>query len=51
MHSLEFYSRKYGRSGLDVWRKSQEFSASMSTMSDADKAAVEKKFSDFISSE
>ena len=41
---------KYGRSGLDVWKKSQEFSASMSAMSDADKAAVEKKFSDFIAS-
>jgi hypothetical protein len=40
---------KYGRSGLEVWKKSQEFSASMSAMSEADKQAVEKKFSDFIS--
>lgn len=41
---------KFGRNGLDVWKKSQEFSASMSTMSDADKAAVEAKFTDFIKS-
>lgn len=39
---------KFGRNGLDVWKKSQEFSASMSTMSDADKKAVEAKFTDFI---
>jgi hypothetical protein len=41
---------KYGRSGLDVWKKSQEFSANMGAMSESDKAAVEKKFSDFLSS-
>ena len=41
---------KFGRNGLDVWKKSQEFSASMSTMSDADKKAVEEKFTDFIKS-
>ena len=41
---------KYGRSGLDVWKKSQEFSVNMGAMSDADKAAVEKKFSDFLGS-
>ena len=41
---------KYGRSGLDVWKKSQEFSADMGAMSEADKSAVEKKFSDFLGS-
>jgi hypothetical protein len=41
---------KYGRNGVEIWKKSQEFSSSMSTMSESDKAAVEKKFSDFIGS-
>jgi hypothetical protein len=41
---------KYGRNGLEIWKKSQEFSSNMSTMSESDKSAVEKQFSDFIGS-
>ena len=39
---------KFGKNGLDIWKKSQEFSANMSVMSDSDKAAAEKAFSDFL---
>ena len=39
---------KYGKNGLDVWKKSQEFSAKMSVMSEADKAATEGKFTSFL---
>lgn len=41
---------KYGKEGVDVWRKSQEFSAQMSVMSDADKAATEASFANFLNS-
>lgn len=40
--------QKYGKNGLEIWKKSQEFSAQMSVMSDSDKAAVENAFSDFL---
>ena len=39
---------KFGKSGLDVWKKSQEFSSNLAVMSEADKAAAEKSFSDFL---
>jgi hypothetical protein len=39
---------KYGKNGLDIWKKSQEFSAKMSVMSEADKAATEGKFTSFL---
>jgi hypothetical protein len=39
---------KYGASGLSVWKKSQEFSAKMSTLSEAEKSATEKSFADFL---
>ena len=39
---------KYGKDGLDVWKKSQEFSTQMSVMSDADKAATEALFTNFL---
>ena len=41
---------KYGKEGLDVWKKSQEFSAQMSVMSEADKAATEASFTTFLNS-
>jgi len=41
---------KFGASGLDVWKKSQEFSKDMEVMSDADKKAAETAFSSFLSS-
>ena len=41
---------KYGKEGLDVWKKSQEFSAQMSVMSAADKAATEASFTTFLDS-
>jgi len=41
---------RHGQKGLDVWKKSEEFSNNMSTMSEADKAAAEKAFSDFLKS-
>jgi hypothetical protein len=33
---------------LDVWKKSQEFSSNMNVLSDADKKAMEEKFSNFL---
>lgn len=41
---------KYGKSGLDVWKKSQEFSEKLGVITPADKAAAEKAFSDFLKS-
>lgn len=41
---------KFGKSGLDVWKKSQEFDANTSVMSATDKADAEKAFSDFLKS-
>lgn len=41
---------KFGQNGLDIWKKSQTFSSDMAAMSEADKAAVEAKFSDFVKS-
>jgi hypothetical protein len=41
---------KYGQEGVNVWKKSQEFSAQMSVMSDADKAATEASFANFLNS-
>jgi len=39
---------KFGKNGLDVWKKSQEFSANLAVMSEADKAAAESSFSSFL---
>jgi hypothetical protein len=39
---------KYGKDGVDVWKKSQEFSAQMSVMSEADKMATEASFTSFL---
>jgi hypothetical protein len=39
---------KFGKNGLDIWKKSQDFSANMSVMSESDKAAAEKAFADFL---
>ena len=39
---------KYGKTGLDIWKKSQEFSAQMSVMSEADKAKSEASFTSFL---
>lgn len=39
---------KFGKNGLDIWKKSQDFSKNMSVMSESDKAAAEKAFSDFL---
>lgn len=39
---------KYGKSGLDVWKKSQEFSKNMAVMSESDKQKAEAAFSDFL---
>ena len=39
---------KYGKNGLEVWKKSQEFSEKMSVMSEADKAATESAFTSFL---
>jgi len=39
---------KYGSAGLSVWKKSQEFSEKMSTLSEAEKSATEKSFADFL---
>lgn len=39
---------KYGAAGLGVWKKSQEFSEKMSTLSEAEKSATEKSFADFL---
>lgn len=41
---------KFGKSGLDVWKKSQEFSSKMEAMSAAEKEATEKAFADFLGS-
>jgi hypothetical protein len=41
---------KYGKTGLDVWKKSQEFSSAMSVMSESEKNAAESAFSDFLKS-
>lgn len=39
---------KYGKNGLDVWKKSQEFSQKLAVMSEADKTATEAAFSNFL---
>ena len=39
---------KYGKNGLDVWKKSQEFSEKLGVITEADKTAAEKAFSDFL---
>lgn len=39
---------KFGKGGLEVWKKSQEFSSNLAVMSEADKAAAEKEFSAFL---
>jgi hypothetical protein len=39
---------KYGKNGLDVWKKSQEFSAKMAVLSESDKVAAEAAFADFL---
>lgn len=39
---------KYGKNGLDIWKKSQEISQNMSVMSDADKATAEANFANFL---
>ena len=39
---------KFGAAGLSLWKKSQEFSAKMGTMSDAEKSSTEKAFADFL---
>jgi len=39
---------KYGKSGLEVWKKSQEFSEKLAVISDADKVAAESSFTEFL---
>lgn len=39
---------KFGKNGLDIWKKSQEFSAQFDVLSDAEKAKTEQQFSDFL---
>lgn len=39
---------KFGKNGIDIWKKSQEFSSKLSVITEADKAATEKAFSDFL---
>jgi len=39
---------KYGRNGLDVWKKSQEFASKYASSSAAEIAAVESKFTEFL---
>jgi hypothetical protein len=39
---------QHGKTGLDMWKKSQEFSEKLSVMSAADKLAAETLFSDFL---
>jgi len=39
---------QHGKNGLDMWKKSQEFSEKLSVMSAADKLAAETLFSDFL---
>ena len=41
---------KYGKNGLEVWKKSQEFSERLGVITEADKTAAEKAFSDFLKS-
>ena len=40
----------YGKAGLDIWKKSQEFSAKMDVMTEAEKQSTEKAFADFLKS-
>merc|ERR1711871_683111 len=42
MSPAQEFEQKFGKSGLDVWKKSQEFSSNLEAMSEADKNAVEK---------
>lgn len=42
--------KKFGRAGLDIWNKSQEFSAQFSVMSEADRTAAEESFASFLKS-
>lgn len=39
---------KFGAKGLEVWKKSEEFSNAMSTMSDAEKTSAENSFAEFL---
>jgi hypothetical protein len=39
---------KYGKNGLDVWKKSQEFSERLSVITEADKEAAEAEFTNFL---
>jgi len=39
---------KFGKNGLDIWKKSQEFSSKLSVMTESDKSASEKSFADFL---
>ena len=39
---------KFGKSGLDVWKKSQEFSDKISVISEADRQATEAAFTSFL---
>ena len=41
---------KYGKTGLDILTKSQEFSAKLSVLSEADKNSAEASFKDFLKS-
>lgn len=40
--------QKYGKNGLEVWKKSQEFSEKLGVMTAADKQAAESAFTDFL---
>mmetsp|Transcript_13020 Transcript_13020/g.17831 ORF Transcript_13020/g.17831 Transcript_13020/m.17831 type:complete len:386 (-) Transcript_13020:243-1400(-) len=40
--------QKYGKNGLEVWKKSQEFSEKLGVMTAADKQAAEAAFTDFL---
>jgi len=39
---------KFGKNGLDIWKKSQEFSAKLNVISAEERLATEKSFSDFL---
>ena len=39
---------KYGKNGLDIWKKSEEFSSKLSVITEADKVAAEASFSNFL---
>lgn len=41
---------KYGKNGLDIWKKSEEFSNQLSVITEADKTAAETAFSNFLKS-